>query len=41
MGVVAMKTYLVEKDAIIHNLNIVKKKADGTPIWAVLKGNGY
>ena len=36
-----MKTYLVEKDAIIHNLNIVKKKADGTPIWAVLKGNGY
>ena len=36
-----MKTYLVEKDAIIHNLNILKKKADGTPIWAVLKGNGY
>lgn len=36
-----MKTYLVEKDAILHNLSILKKKADGTPIWAVLKGDGY
>ena len=36
-----MKTYIVEKEAILHNLNLLKKKADGTPIWAVLKGNGY
>lgn len=36
-----MKHYLVEKDAILHNLELLKKKADGTPIWAVLKGDGY
>lgn len=36
-----MKHYLVEKDAILRNLELLKKKADGTPIWAVLKGDGY
>ncbi len=36
-----MKTYLVEKAAILHNLDLLLKKADGTPVWAVLKGNGY
>ena len=28
-----MKTYIVEKEAILHNLNLLKKKADGTPIY--------
>lgn len=36
-----MKTYIVEKDAVLHNLNLLTKKADGTPVWAVLKGDGY
>ena len=36
-----MKTYIVEKDAILYNLDLLKQKAGGTPIWAVLKGNGY
>ena len=36
-----MKSYIVEKDAILHNLEVLQKKAAGTPIWAVLKGNGY
>ena len=36
-----MKTYIVEKDAIVHNLEVLQKKAGDTPIWAVLKGNGY
>ena len=36
-----MKSYIVEKDAILHNLDVLQKKAGCTPIWAVLKGNGY
>ncbi len=36
-----MKSYIVETDAILHNLDVLTKKAQGTPIWAVLKGNGY
>ena len=36
-----MKAYIVEKEAILHNLEVLQKKAGGTPIWAVLKGNGY
>lgn len=36
-----MKAYIVEQDAIRHNLDLLIKKAEGTPIWAVLKGNGY
>ena len=36
-----MKAYIVEKDAILHNLDVLKNKAGDTPIWAVLKGNGY
>lgn len=36
-----MKSYIVEKDAVLHNLDVLQKKAGGTPIWAVLKGNGY
>ena len=36
-----MKSYIVEKDAILHNLNILLKKAGEVPLWAVLKGDGY
>ena len=31
----------MEKDLISHNLELLQKKAGGTPIWAVLKGDGY
>lgn len=36
-----MKAYIVEKDAVLHNLDCLLAKADTTPLWAVLKGNGY
>ena len=36
-----MRVYIVDKHAILHNLDVLMKKAKGTPIWAVLKGNGY
>ena len=36
-----MKSYIVEKDAIVHNLDVLVSKAGETPMWAVLKGNGY
>ena len=36
-----MKTYIVQRDAILHNLELLLKKAGGVPVWAVLKGNGY
>ena len=36
-----MKAYIVEKDAILHNLEILTKKAGNVPVWAVVKGNGY
>ena len=36
-----MKAYIVEKDAILHNIGVLQQKAGCTPIWAVLKGNGY
>lgn len=36
-----MKAYIVEREAVLHNLDVLLKKAKGTPIWAVLKGNGY
>lgn len=36
-----MRCYIVETDAVRHNLQWLQKKAAGTPIWAVLKGNGY
>lgn len=36
-----MKHYVVEKNAIAHNIESVLKRADGTPVWAVVKGNGY
>ena len=36
-----MKAYIVEKDRLRHNIDVVKKKAGGKAIYAVLKGNGY
>lgn len=36
-----MKAYVVENEAISHNIELLKKKAHGVPIWAVIKGNGY
>ena len=36
-----MKKYIVEKEAILHNLSVLTKKAGEVPMWAVLKGDGY
>ncbi len=36
-----MKSYIVEKNAVLHNLDVLLQKSGGTPVWAVLKGNGY
>lgn len=36
-----MKAYVVEKQKIRHNIAIVKKHAEGTPIFGVVKGDGY
>ena len=35
-----MKAYVVEKEALSHNIELLQKMANGVPIWAVLKGNG-
>ena len=36
-----MKAYVVERDALIHNIQAIRSFAGPVPIWAVLKGNGY
>ena len=36
-----MKSYIVEKDLILHNLERLIRQAGDVPVWAVLKGNGY
>ena len=36
-----MKAYVVENSALSHNIELLKRKAGDTPIWAVVKGNGY
>lgn len=36
-----MKAYVVEREDLIENISFLKKKAGATPIWAVVKGNGY
>ena len=38
---VFMNVYVVEKEAVIHNIQTILKKAENTPVWAVLKGDGY
>lgn len=36
-----MTTYEVCRDDLAYNLQTLKKMAGDTPIWAVIKGNGY
>ena len=36
-----MKAYVVERDRLRNNIDVVKRKADGRAVYAVLKGNGY
>lgn len=36
-----MKAYIVERDRLRNNIEIVKRRADGRTIYGVLKGNGY
>lgn len=36
-----MKAYVVETDALRHNLSVLREKAGGKTLWAVVKGNGY
>ena len=36
-----MKAYVVERDALIHNIRAIREFAGQVPIWAVLKSNGY
>ena len=36
-----MRTYVVEKEALLSNIRTIRERAGGVPIWAVLKGNGY
>ena len=36
-----MKAYVVETEALSHNIELLQRKANGVPIWAVVKGNGY
>lgn len=36
-----MRSYIVETPKLAHNLELLRAKADGKVIWAVVKGNGY
>ena len=36
-----MKAYIVEKLDLTENIRILRKKAQDTPIYGVIKGNGY
>ncbi|MBE6985178.1 MAG: alanine racemase [Ruminococcaceae bacterium] len=36
-----MSEYIVSRDKLSHNIEELKKLANGVPIWAVIKGNGY
>lgn len=36
-----MSVYVVSRDKLSQNIKELKKQANGTPIWAVVKGNGY
>lgn len=36
-----MKAYIVEREALIHNIQAVRDFAGEKPVWGVLKGNGY
>ena len=36
-----MKAYIVEKAALLENIRILRDRAGDTPIYGVIKGNGY
>ena len=36
-----MKAYVVETEKLSYNIERLKEKAKGVPIWAVVKGDGY
>jgi alanine racemase len=36
-----MKAYVVERDALVQNIQAIRRFAGTVPIWGVLKGNGY
>lgn len=36
-----MSVYVVSRDRLAHNISELKRKANGVPIWAVVKGDGY
>ena len=36
-----MRAYIVDKKALVSNIQILKHRAGDTPIWGVVKGNGY
>lgn len=36
-----MKAYVVEREALIHNIQAIKTYAAEKTVWGVLKGNGY
>ena len=36
-----MKAYVVEREAVAHNIAQIRKWAGDAAVWAVLKGNGY
>lgn len=36
-----MSVYVVSRDKLSHNIEELKKQANGVPIWAVIKGDGY
>lgn len=36
-----MSCYVVNRDRLSHNIEELKKQANGVPIWAVVKGDGY
>jgi len=36
-----MKAYVIEKEKLAQNIEIVKNKANGKPIYGVIKGDGY
>ncbi len=36
-----MTEYIVSRSRLRHNLQALRQRAQGTPIWAVVKGDGY
>ena len=36
-----MKAYVVDKARLVRNIQTIREAAGDTPIWGVLKGNGY